>query len=345
MKFVQSRIATIMTRAYGPWDDSFDGVRYGLTQRFRSVPCRFLPPNTSGSSIVNVLIVMLILSLAVTTGDATSEPDGQMWVGQASDSGAVNYVDFSQDGKTLVTVDSNCDAAIWDVETGRNVETQPGAFEGVRSLAYCPNGKILAGGKLDSTVVLWDCESLTVCAVLRAHTSSVNALAYSPDGGTLASVEMNGLLNLWQMTAGYPVTCQRRFSTGIASIAFSRCGRSLAISCVNRDLKILRLTSPGDPTLIGRFMHAPRALAFSPEGRTLAAACSFSPCILLWDLRASHARAMLSASTQGASALAYSPDGQTLVSAGNDGTRQVWDVAGWRTRKIAKGHSGRYSSR
>ena len=61
--------------------DCFVGLRFGPTDRFRSVPYRFLPLKTSGSPLLIAVIVMLISPLAMTTGDAESEPDAQKWVG------------------------------------------------------------------------------------------------------------------------------------------------------------------------------------------------------------------------------------------------------------------------
>jgi WD40 repeat protein len=330
-----------MARPYTRSDDDSINPCYAPAERSRSVEDCFSPLRRSGPAILIAVIAILISPLAMTTGDVTFEPEVQIWADRTSDNGVMHTVLFSQDGKTLAAVDSNCHAVFWEVETGRRRETQPDAFDEIRSLACSPDGKTLAGGKLDSTVVLWDCESLKVRSVLRAHTSSVNALAFSPDGETLASVDMDGTLILWRMTAGYPLIHQLGSSTGIVLIAFSPCGGRLAISYVNGDLKIRDLASTDDPYLVGRFSHARRALAFSPDGCMLAAAGLFSPEILLWDLRACRIRARLSGGFDGVPALAFSPDGRILVSAGNDGVFQVWDVAGWRVRTVVQGHRSR----
>src|SRR5262245_45887160 len=55
------------------------------------------------------------------------------------------------------------------------------------SVAFSPDGKMLASGSDDATVRLWDVATGTEMRVLRGHTGPVLTIAFSPDGATLAS--------------------------------------------------------------------------------------------------------------------------------------------------------------
>ena len=53
---------------------------------------------------------------------------------------------------------------------------------GVYSVAFSPDGKILASGSRDETIKLWDVKTGKELATLKGHPEGVNAVAFSPDG-------------------------------------------------------------------------------------------------------------------------------------------------------------------
>src|SRR4030095_7984849 len=57
----------------------------------------------------------------------------------------------------------------------------------VTSLAWSPDGSILASGSEDETVVCWNARSRRPEATLLGHMGAVGLLAWSPDGRSLAA--------------------------------------------------------------------------------------------------------------------------------------------------------------
>lgn len=51
---------------------------------------------------------------------------------------------------------------LWDVETGENIHTFWGHTTDVQSLAFSPDGLLLASGSFDGTILLWDVKSFMV---------------------------------------------------------------------------------------------------------------------------------------------------------------------------------------
>jgi WD40 repeat protein len=74
---------------------------------------------------------------------------------------------------------------------------ETGHAESVLSLAFSPDGSLLASGSVDNTVKLWRVSDWSELGTLIGHTSYVFSLAFSPDGHLLASGSNDGTVRLW----------------------------------------------------------------------------------------------------------------------------------------------------
>ena len=117
---------------------------------------------------------------------------------------------FSPNGKTLVSASVRSDHSrsrqrrfgrvrLWDVRTGalKYTLTEPENY--VNSVAFSPNGKILASGNGDGTIKLWDVNTGLIKHILTEHTGGVGSVSFSPDGRTLASGSGDKTIRLWKL--------------------------------------------------------------------------------------------------------------------------------------------------
>ncbi len=147
---------------------------------------------------------------------------------------------FSPDGKILATVGANGRASLWRVATQRMIGepmtadpvtgAQPAPGPGIASVAFSPDGTMLATTGGDGTVRLWDTATQQeVGTPMTAGTQPVYALAFSPDGTMLVTAGGDGTVRLWdtatQQEVGTPMTAGTQ---PVYAVAFSPDGTMLA---------------------------------------------------------------------------------------------------------------------
>ncbi|MGE5221387.1 MAG: hypothetical protein ACM3PY_03055, partial [Omnitrophica WOR_2 bacterium] len=108
---------------------------------------------------------------------------------------------FSPDGKTLATVAKNEDrmdlgaGELWRLSDGQpllKLDTT-----GVFSIAFSPDGKIVATGSYDHKVRLWQTADGKLLKTLAGHGDYITDLDFSPTGEWLASSSYDGTVILW----------------------------------------------------------------------------------------------------------------------------------------------------
>ena len=66
----------------------------------------------------------------------------------------------------------------------------------VNSVAFSPDGSILASASYDNTVRLWNATTGQEVQTLKGHTGMVKAVAFSPDGSVLGSASRDVTVEL-----------------------------------------------------------------------------------------------------------------------------------------------------
>ncbi len=117
----------------------------------------------------------------------------------------IESLDYSPDGKNLVSGSVDKTAIIWDTQTGKKVHTLE--HEGpVNAVAYSPDGKKIVTGADDKTAKIWDAQTGNLLQTL-AHDFPVSAVAFSPNGekivtGTGLTKIMEANFIIWDASTG-----------------------------------------------------------------------------------------------------------------------------------------------
>jgi RNA polymerase sigma factor (sigma-70 family) len=237
---------------------------------------------------------------------------------------AANYnprsATFSPDGKKLAARmrnDRRTYLWVWEVATGRKIFSLPTEVEdsnlsaNVETIAFSPDGRLLAIDGKDNTISLWEVATGTRLRQLDGLRQPaqpgeifVRFLAFSPDGRMLAASSLrDNKVRLWDVASGKEVG---------------------QLSAYNQ--------RKGEQTQTAQRLGC--SLAFSPDGRMLATAAQGKNCdgvpdreVRLWEVASGKEVGRLIGHQAPVRAVAFSPDGKTLATGSDDLTCLVWDLA------------------
>ena len=224
------------------------------------------------------------------------------------------------------------------VATAQLKATLEGHTDNVWSVAFSPNGKMLASASWDQTVRIWNVNTGRLLHTLTEHTNEVLSVAFSPDGNTLASADWDGTMHLWNPRNGTLKRTLTGHAGGVTSVAFSPDGRTLASGSADRTV---RLWNPNNGklkrTLIGH-TNTVDAVAFSPDGDILASG-SRDTTVRLWNPNNGKLKRTLTGHTDEVQRIAFSSDGDILASGSRDTTIRLWNPHTGRVKQILTGYT------
>lgn len=256
---------------------------------------------------------------------------------------------LTPDGKTLFAAraDSDPDPIVraYDTATGKELFTPRHGHAGlVWTVAFSPNGQLLASGGKDHGVRLWNLagwrrgEKLPPGRTLGQHANMVWCVRFSPDGKLLASGSMDKTIALWDTATGKKVRTLKDHSNTYSRFDFAPDGKTIAGGREDGTINLWNVATGLEKSALSGHTNSVRCVAYSPDGKLLASTAMDAK-VRIYDtdtevLVEEFALPRLS------DHLTFTADGKQLVATtdfGNPSSLIVWETATWK-RSIFPSH-------
>lgn len=259
--------------------------------------------------------------------------------GDEGHGGWVNGIDYSPDGKQILSGGNDGAVIVWDVEAGTPFKL--GRHKGrVNRVAFGPDGKLAASAGLN--IKIWNTESGELVRTLDGYTSGVNGIAFSPDGEFILSCSREDGVILWDSHGA-----KQTFAPpgGPNFVTFSPDGKSFSSAGV--------IEAPHDTPNDGyvttwdmstgkeKYSLFPNAemwsVAYSHDAAHLVGGAQDHQ-IHIWDAHSGELQGKLSGHLQGVKSVEFDSSDKYLVSGSYDHTVAIWDMESQQVVRVFKGH-------
>jgi len=199
---------------------------------------------------------------------------------------------------------------------------------GVKSLAFSPDGRLLAAGKMDRALMVFDVDKSTRTAFLEGleGLEQVTCVTFTPDGRKLLAGGYRGRIQIWDVSPDGALTEAGRFvghNKEVKTITVSADGRCVLSGGAEKMLRYWKLDTAAELFAIDGFDGAVKA-SFLTRGGKQGLGCDGQTLALI-DIKQGKVIQKMELANRSANAVAIAPDGSSVIV--NDMyALRMWDI-------------------
>ncbi|MEG4984305.1 protein kinase [Microcoleus sp. BR0-C5] len=209
--------------------------------------------------------------------------------------------------------------------------------DAVGSVAFSPDGLMLASGSKDKTIQIWDLATGKSIRTFPGDSSTIWSVAFDSNGTKLATGTGFWRVMLWDLKTGQVIRSLDH-TASVWSVALSPDGQLVASGSGDKTTKI---SDAATGRLIQSFPDHTDfvySVAFTPDGKSLVSA-SKDKKITVVDVTTGALLKTIEGHGDAVRSVAVSPDGKTIVSGSYDESIKIWNIETGDLIRSIKGHS------
>ncbi|MFQ5732855.1 MAG: protein kinase [Planctomycetaceae bacterium] len=248
-------------------------------------------------------------------------------------------VDFSPDGKRLVTASKDGTIKSWPVQKRRPAKLTITDTHDCDAVSFTADGKSLFIAR-DWQLEVWNDTSEKTRQLVQRYSAEANWMAHCRKNGLIATGHQDGKVRLWNSSGKLRTTIEAH-KQSIRRVALSIDGRLLATASDDGFAKLWNAVSEKQMAEF-RMGHTCENVAFSPNGNLLAGCWGDN--VFVFDTQSHKQVHLLKGHQNTVECVVFSPDGHLLATVSHDRTIRIWNVETGRRLHVIAAHRSEVSS-
>lgn len=234
---------------------------------------------------------------------------------------------ISFNNKYVATGSSDGTISIWDVETGRLINSFKGYSKFLYSLSFSHDNQYLVTVPEDENdeVSIWDCKSgkclSKICSIVNyPYIYGGQIVDFSPNGKYLA-ISRSGMILLYDITRKELIKTGFEHDAMVNSVSFSPDGKYLVSASYDKSVRIWDLSTLRCVHSLEGHTNFVYTANYSPDGRYIVSVSEGT--IKIWNVNTGKCIETLDG--QNVNSAAFSSDGKNFVSVSRNRSIKVWN--------------------
>lgn len=252
---------------------------------------------------------------------------------------------LAPDGKSILVGDVDGNSGLWDLNTGRLIFDFPKSGADVKSLAFSPDGSLVAVPKCcepnTGILNLYDpaTKELLKTFTIDSNEPYIGTLTFSSDSKMIFAAYFDSTARLWDIASGQVL----RLFDGKDQETHGGAAYSPVTNLVTlAEGSIWWDVAAGEEMDVPAEMMPGRTV-FSDDG-SLVAIREYTQAIAVWNVPTQQFINSFSGHSDQVTSAAISPDNRLLLTGSSDKTAMLWDITTGQLLRVFSGHSAAVTS-
>ncbi|MEM9888245.1 MAG: hypothetical protein AAF849_20290 [Bacteroidota bacterium] len=278
----------------------------------------------------NFLLVALLSLSSITTIFATTRLDTSGLVlahRSFLTQNAVISVDYSMDGKWLISGGASKTVDVWNVDTGKKLfSLSEGHTDDILAVKCSPNKRFIASAGVDKQVIIWDILTREKVYVLKGHKDYITSLDFSNDSRLLASASWDQSVIIWDAVTGSRVQTLIGHNDNVTSVSFNPDGTKVVTGCGDHLIRTWDIKEGNLELLLSGHTDEIWDVKWSENGVFIASG-GWDNKVRVWDAKSGEQYLTMPGHVTDVWSVAFTLDHQSLVTCGGDRRVKLWDLS------------------